>query len=322
MSNLTNSEELIKKLRRIEDRFNFLIQHLCDDFIEVNIQTGECWMTHTKKNFVSKSIYKDQIEWFAENLIVEEEREAYLADFELQNLLATLRKNDGFYKVTYSAIYPDGIVNLLIVSALIQDSFDRTNEYIISYAQDITELRQHEEQNRKLIDISQQLLNISQHDALTKLYNRTAAESVILDHIQKDNSTSSGTLLLIDIDHFKQINDDHGHIVGDHALKYLSNVMRDVFRSDDILCRWGGDEFLVFMRNIDNTAAIQSRVERLLHKMKNYKTNGLEMRITLSIGIVIGHEKSTLDGLFKQADEVLYQVKSNGRNGYIIEPAK
>ncbi|MEG1610017.1 MAG: GGDEF domain-containing protein [Bilophila sp.] len=303
-------KELIKKLRRIEDRFNFLISHMCDNFIEVNIQTGESVMTYTNKNMQSKHDYLEQIQWFADNIILLEDRETYLKEFKLENLLSNLRKNNNFYTVSIRVKYADGIHFLLIVNALITDSVESEEEYIISYAQDITNLRQHEEQNRRLT-------SISQHDALTGLYNRPAAEERITMHLNAPASMP-GTLLLIDIDDFKCVNDTYGHINGDYVLKFLATAMQDVFRSDDVLARWGGDEFIVFMHNINDKVTITSRMERLRLKMLLFNSEDITMPVTLSVGIAIAEKTTSMSELFKKADEILYQVKKAGKNRFLI----
>ncbi|MEG1859754.1 MAG: GGDEF domain-containing protein [Christensenellaceae bacterium] len=303
-------KELIKKLRRIEDRFNFLISHMCDNFVEVNIQTGESVMTYTNKNMQRKNFYEEQIRWFADNIILLEDREAYLKEFKLENLLTSLRKNDNFYTVSIRVKYADGIHFLLIVNALITDSVESEEEYIISYAQDITNLRQHEEQNRRLT-------SISQHDALTGLYNRPAAEERINTHLNAATSMP-GTLLLIDIDDFKCVNDTYGHINGDYVLKFLATAMQDVFRSDDVLARWGGDEFIVFMHNINDKVTITSRMERLRLKMLLFNSEDITMPVTLSVGIAIAEKTTSMSELFKKADEILYQVKKAGKNRFSI----
>lgn len=307
--------ELIKKLRRTEDRFDFLRTHICDDFIEVNIQTGECSTIHANSSMVSKDIYKEQIEWFAKNIVAEEERAAYIADFDLDNLLMSLRKNDNFYTASYSLIYKDGRHDVLIVSALIQDSVESGYEYIISFAQDITVIKQQEAQNKRLIEIIQ-------HDGLTGLYNRSAAEQLINKHLAEDLSHTPGTLAIIDIDYFKQVNDNYGHPMGDFILMQLAKALNEVFRSADILCRWGGDEFLVFLQNVSDEAIIEGRLERLRVKMMACNNRKRSLPITLSIGVAIASPRSTIDSLFKLADSSLYNVKNNGRNGFLIAEDK
>lgn len=189
--------ELIQKLRRIEDRFDFLRTHICEDFIEVNIYTGECTTIHSNNNMISKSNYKEQIDWFAYHIVAEEERAAYLADFELNHLLDCLRGNDNYYAVTYTLIYQDGRHDVLIVSALIQDSIRAGYEYIVSYAQDITIIKQQEARN-KLLEIK------NQQDPLTELYNRKAAEYLISKHLSEDVSGTLGALAIIDVDYFNR----------------------------------------------------------------------------------------------------------------------
>ena len=307
------SEKLdtIKKLRRIEDRFDFLRTHICEDFIEVNIYTGECTTIHSNNNMISKSNYKEQIEWFAYHIVAEEERAAYIADFDLDHLLECLRCHDNYYAVTYTLIYQDGRHDVLIVSALIQDSVQVGYEYIVSYAQDITIIKQQEARNR-LLEIK------SRQDPLTELYNREAAEHLITKYLEEDVSGTPGALAIVDIDHFKQVNDNHGHATGDLALIHFARCARDVFRPLDVLCRWGGDEFLVFLHYTEDETIIASHFERLRAKMLKAVCTDTALPITLSIGTAVAGPESTFQSLFKLADENLYKVKNNGRNSYLI----
>lgn len=313
--------ELIKKLRKTEDCFNFLTKSICDDFMETDIQTGNCSLSRMNRNYSPMQNHKKQIAWFADNLVVEEEREAYIREYDLQHLIKSLRSNGGMHTATYTVLYEDGRHYLYIVSTLVQDSMDPDYEYIISFAQDVTELIQHKKQNEKLMALSRELLDISQNDSLTNIFNRSAGEKAITMRLQNRDMSERGTLILIDIDFFKQVNDTYGHTTGDDVLKYMSKAMKDVFRSDDVLCRWGGDEFLVFMGNVIDRIIIESRLERLRLKMSGYRKGNRSIPVTISIGaaIIQKNQKESLDTLFKRADQYLYKAKESGRNTFIIE---
>lgn len=321
-----NETTYAKELRLIKESFRwdrerlyFLLEHVCEDFIEINPQTGSCCILSLKRKTNSKGTIREQIEWLADHLIVESQREAFLQDFALEQLVASLRHNNGLYQVQYDVTYSDGRHTLRISSVLLPKSNSYNEERIYTYTQDFTDLRQQEEKNKRLVDISKQLLNLSQTEPLTGLYNRTACEKIIAEHLGMTVSGCYGTMLLLDIDYFKTCNDVHGHQTGDHVLCYLAKAMREVFRSDDILSRWGGDEFLVFMRNIGNIKSIEGRLARLRDKMRECKKkDGDPLPITLSIGGVIAIASTTVTELFMEADNRLYDVKKRGRDGAII----
>ena len=120
------------------------------------------------------------------------------------------------------------------------------------------------------------------------------------------------------MDYFKQVNDSYGHAAGDLTLIHLSRCVRDIFRSCDILCRWGGDEFLVFLKNADDEAIISNYLERLRAKMLKTVCVEKNLPITLSIGIAVAGQKSNFNTLFGLADQNLDKVKNSGRDGYLI----
>ena len=152
-------------------------------------------------------------------------------------------------------------------------------------------------------------------DPLTGLYNcrqfETLAERGIRQAIE-DNA--SYTLLMIDIDKFKNVNDTYGHDVGDIVLKKLAQTMKDTFRKTDILARYGGEEFIVFLSMTSPQKAFiaAEHIRKAVEKLKIKNEESL-IPITVSIG-VSDCQSTNLEFLIKQADEALYHSKENGRN--------
>ena len=164
-------------------------------------------------------------------------------------------------------------------------------------------------------DTNRQLLFYNQHDKLTGLMNRFATEKRVRDHLHAAPTGMGSTFILIDIDHFKSINDRYGHLTGDDVLRFMGQSMRQVFRSEDVLCRWGGDEFVVFVRGFADEKAMRDRLGILRKTMGTFTHQGASLGITLSIGGVCLRSGTTLNRLFRLADEALYEVKNHGRNG-------
>lgn len=306
------------ELEKDSARFRFIISHLCEDFGDINIETGKTWMTTCNNWEVSQGNLKDQIDWFADNLIIPEQRERYREDFKLENFVSSLRRNDGYYAPTYEANYPDGRRHLQIINGLLSNPDNPKEEYIFGFVQDITQLKAQEEKNKHLLDISQELLTLSQTDSLTKLYNRIAGEKQIRDYLQVKSKYELAALLIVDIDYFKKFDDQYGHPVGDTVLKCLAASMQHTFRSSDILCRWGGDEFVIFMPDAVNKAMVEESIETLQRNMSRHFHNHTPLPISLSIGGILVKKPMPLELLYEKADKYLYQVKSSGRNNYCI----
>lgn len=151
----------------------------------------------------------------------------------------------------------------------------------------------------------------AEHDALTGLYNRGAYEQLLASH-QADGNIA---LLWVDVDCFKNFNDQYGHDTGDKVLQKVAQTLRRGFRASDYVCRTGGDEFAVIMVNITNRQ--QTVVLRRAQAVQNeLRTSKDELPpVTLSIGAAFSEQCGPEDSLFKMADQALYRVKEAGRDG-------
>ena len=141
--------------------------------------------------------------------------------------------------------------------------------------------------------------------------------------ITNSNEGKLAAMIMIDLDHFKDVNDTFGHAAGDKLLEDVGKVLNDSFKGRDIVGRMGGDEFMIFMTDIkseNDAVSISTRLNKMLTK-RIVKTQG-EVTISASIGIAICDSKMTeFEALFKRADEALYKTKKNGRNGNTLYKA-
>lgn len=147
-------------------------------------------------------------------------------------------------------------------------------------------------------------------DALTGVLNRRGLDKAI-EQFQEQNRSFS--LLALDIDHFKRVNDTFGHHIGDELIKSLSKIMKQEARAQDVVCRSGGEEFIIFLANTDSTRAFDV-AERIRRSIETYYFD-LVGNVTISIGV--SHWKGQNDSIheaIKNADKALYKAKRNGRN--------
>ncbi len=162
------------------------------------------------------------------------------------------------------------------------------------------------------------LKQLSITDSLTGIYNRRYfMENLEKEFIRCERYGGMFSLVLMDIDHFKNINDTYGHILGDHALKDVCAVASKSLRSSDVLARFGGEEFVLLLPNTDTggAAAIAERIRGLIEK--HTVTWGKDsVKLTLSAGVSTFPHKDAQspDSLMKLADKALYSAKSDGRN--------
>ncbi|QVM88813.1 GGDEF domain-containing protein [Pseudomonas lalucatii] len=153
-------------------------------------------------------------------------------------------------------------------------------------------------------------------DALTELPNRRGFELLANQAIQEARRQQSPLCaLLLDLDHFKQLNDNHGHLAGDEVLRGFAAQLRGDLRQSDIICRWGGEEFILLFKDTHPAQARQLAEKIRLHTEQNrFQHAGAQLRITTSLGLAELHQDDALDQLIGRADRALYRAKQSGRN--------
>lgn len=157
-------------------------------------------------------------------------------------------------------------------------------------------------------------------DPLTQLGNRAALnEAMSTEMTLSDRYTQEFSLLMIDIDHFKQVNDQHGHLVGDEVLGAVAQTVQALLRRSDTAFRFGGEEFVVLLRNTDVNGAsyIAERLRRAIECAPVRGTEGM-IEVTISTGIAKYEHGLSYTALLERADKALYQAKENGRNRVCI----
>ena len=159
---------------------------------------------------------------------------------------------------------------------------------------------------------------LSQTDQLTGLYNRHKLHEVFTSEINRSNRFEEiFGIILLDIDLFKNVNDTYGHNIGDLVLKEISNILKDNIRVSDTLGRWGGEEFLIVIPQIDIEGA-KILAEKLRKEIENhhFSTAG---KLTASFGLAYYRKGDDENSIVKRADEALYKAKELGRNTIVIE---
>ncbi|MBO4415671.1 MAG: sensor domain-containing diguanylate cyclase [Lachnospiraceae bacterium] len=160
-------------------------------------------------------------------------------------------------------------------------------------------------------------------DPLTKAFNKEFTRVKIQEYID-NNPDKKGMLLLVDIDKFKSINDNYGHLMGDNIIIEVVTQVSKAFRSNDIVGRIGGDEFVVFVCNVNNPEDQIKQAQKLHAVLRQPATfDGVTIQKSASIGIAIYPDHAmTYEGLIECADKALYRVKGSGRDAFIIYDKK
>ncbi|MBK8742292.1 MAG: diguanylate cyclase [Betaproteobacteria bacterium] len=194
--------------------------------------------------------------------------------------------------------------------------------YALAIARDITERRRADGEVQKL---QAQLRDQAVRDPLTRLYNRRYVDEAMereLTRAARDQRPMA--IVMCDIDHFKFVNDTHGHLAGDEVLRVFAGSLRSCARDSDIACRFGGEEFLLLMPDMPSAVAYQ-RAEQLRTTLAAARITAgtAEIQVTASFGVVAYPENGeTMDELIRAADVAMYEAKLAGRDRVVMGPIR
>ena len=159
-----------------------------------------------------------------------------------------------------------------------------------------------------------QLVYEAERDPLTGVFNRKAAETAIRDYLKRVQEDEVCAFIILDMDNFKEINDVYGHKAGDEVLVKLAGLVSRTFRRSDIIGRFGGDEFILFLKNIGSEARVRERLDVLYTVLGEQK----EPELSCSLGVVLAQGGAFYEKLFRHADTALYDAKSGGKGSYVF----
>lgn len=211
----------------------------------------------------------------------------------------------------------DGLTkNIILFKENKKDSFDFKyyNDEIGFLINNFFEMKQTIDKNIEKLQYN------NSYDFLTKIFNRKTYLELteeIFELSKRQNEPFS--ILLIDIDHFKRINDTYGHLIGDEVLKSVSSNISKLLRKSDILGRYGGEEFIVTLPNtkLDNAKTIAEKINKYIYD-NHYVNETYNFQLSVSVGIAQIKKETNLTDLIHKADEALYKAKNSGRNRVVV----
>lgn len=188
------------------------------------------------------------------------------------------------------------------------DDYEQKGEhYVISFT-DITELKE----KSNLLEYQ------ANHDQLTGLFNRQKFNEIFNKEIKRERRYENNlSLIIFDIDNFKNFNDDFGHNIGDEVLKVISKVVLNNIREHDTVARWGGEEFLVLLPQTDEMGA-KNVAEKIRTAIEEYESEIIPRQITASFGVTRLKKDDDEISILRKADEALYKAKAEGKNRVIV----
>ena len=256
----------------------------------------------------SQHSYKEVVSYYIQKFVIEEDRESMQCLVNPVQIKEMLR-DKGYFNINYRS-FREGEVVYCQAKVALGNVGD--NEVVLAF-------RNIDEDAR----LRKSLEKESRQDSLTGLLNRKAFKNDILQ-VTYSNKALNAAFIFIDLDNFKNVNDTLGHAMGDKAIADTAEKLKRVFRRNDIIGRYGGDEFCIFIKDIPKDLLIQ-RLEYCLEELKETYKKGLkEISITASIGIAYyeNYIKFDLARMSEQADDALYKAKKEGRNRFIIDEYK
>ncbi len=201
-------------------------------------------------------------------------------------------------RIHKAVIEKDGEEYLFLVNAT--EYYENDKVYFIAVFENITELQK-----------------VAYTNHLTKLMNRVKIDEMLercTNNYKRYKNIYS--IILLDIDHFKLVNDTYGHLVGDDILKYIAIILRENTRNVDLVGRWGGEEFLIISRETDINGAFVL-AEKIRKNVASYEFE-IAKNQTISLGVAQIKENEKIDELLKRADDALYEAKERGRNRVVV----
>ncbi len=207
----------------------------------------------------------------------------------------------------------------MIIEEIDDASPEELKEDVLKFSRSMIEMI--DKMEKKIQELESELKKAYEElhvDPLTKAYNRKALEKDLKELLNKGKEEDLDLVIaIVDVDNFKQINDEYGHLVGDFVLVKLTQIIKNIIKQHGKIYRYGGDEFIIVFYPVKLSLA-QKLVENIVKKISKtalkYKDNLI--KVTISVGVAAHQKGNSMESLLKKADEALYFVKNHDKNGY------
>lgn len=276
-------------------------------YAEVDVESGRLttsggfWAHYVDQNRIEN--FNDVIERYVDSVVYPEDNLEYRKYLNMNHMKEMYKKGVKNQKYSFRRYVDGQLCWMELVIHVFQDRYTE-NMYALLYLKDIDAVKKRE--------LAQK--HAAQRDPLTNVYNRSIFEHEVVGFIKKEyEKTPKGALIIFDLDNFKQINDEFGHLKGDDTLKIFTEILKGTFRSQDLIGRLGGDEFLVFVKNVSDREIMDKRMKGFFEKLENIK----EISLTCSAGVCFIKDKDfNYRAELGKADIALYNSKKKGKNQY------
>ncbi len=275
---------------------------------EVDVESGHImqasglWEAYGKESREQGMDFETVVQHQIDKVVYQEDRAQYRKYMNLKFMKEMCQKGISTQEFCFRRYVGGRLCWMEFVLHVFQDRFTR-NMYALLYLKNIDD-----EKRRELAQVS-----AARKDPLTGVFNRSVFEEEVIRFMTEKGKEKSGALMILDLDNFKQINDQFGHLSGDEMLKMLAEILMNTFRSEDLVGRLGGDEFLVFVKDIAKKEIMERRMQELFRKLDSEENRFL----SCSAGIrFVSSGNFDYEDELKKVDIALYQSKEKGKKCY------
>lgn len=309
---ITNERELAQEMAR-QREYMQMNEQMFDNILEADISENQllgknCNVFAKKLLGKESATYSEVIAAISQKLTHEDFADAYFEMLSRERILSLFENNIYSFVYECRELSETGVYHWIRLNVRIFKSEITQTIRIISYAMDIEDEKQREIKLR----------NDSLLDSLTGILNKGGTKQRINEFLTANQGQVAGAFLMLDVDYFKTINDTLGHAAGDTVITEIAQKLKHSFHREDFVGRVGGDEFVVFMKDMPEPSRLEQRLETLCTSFCDARVyNGKEYRISISVGVSLYPIHGlTYDELYGNADMALYASKNKGRNTY------
>ena len=297
-----------------EAKYRFALESVNGRIFEIDVTADllisgqEYW--EREEQLIMGQVHSENIRLIAEQYVHPEDQERYLAVMLPENIITAYTTSDTDMYVEYRCKAKQGDYEWLACNLIpVMDTATR-HLMVIACIKNI-----HDKKMEELL-----IMDKAQKDQLTGLYNKVVTRALIEDYLVNDKYLQNGALVLLDLDNFKRVNDCLGHLVGDRLLVEISRELHERFGETHILGRFGGDEFLIFIKEFSEQEILVEKLQSILkicQKKFNYHNEVIQVSGSLGISLYPEHGQDYLN-LYDKADRAMYKAKSLAKNQYAI----
>lgn len=299
-----------KRIREIqlekEEKLRNLFMTDTVAFCEINITQDKVLKKNNEEQMPLRK-YSNAFETFMEHRVLEQYRELFRDKCSPKSIRQYFQNQDFDYDLEYECRNDEGIAYWVASEIHLSEEQGEIIAFLT--------IRDIDSKKRKELHLEQTAV----YDALTRVYNRSAGIQKINQTLAGMETEESGVFMILDLDGFKRLNDNLGHMTGDRALAEVAKILVKHFRSYDVVCRLGGDEFIIFAKGLPKEV-LHKVLSSLLKKLVlTYGSGEQQVTISASVGAVFAPRQGRdFVQLYEKADKALYLVKNATKNGYRI----